>query len=248
MNINPKIWRAITILTALLIIIITILLCIGSYKENTKTKKQKLEKETLLLDLEDLKFNRDENFILTENEQTTTKIILTTKNTIIPSTTTTTTTIQNTTQETTTTTTTSEFKNPTTVTTANINLENLPSQNVYNITNAERDMLASLLYLEGGSTSYKCQKMIMEVVFNHYEYRNRTSSLTDIVYTKNMFSPAGLISSTQAQQVQYDIVDEICRDGVTILPSYVLYFRASYHHSWAIPYTNIDNVYFSYSN
>ena len=117
---------------------------------------------------------------------------------------------------------------------------------VYVITPEERHMLARLLYLEGGSTSRKCQKMIMEVVFNHYENRGRKTSLTDIVYSKNLFSPASRINSTKAQQTQYDIVDEICRDGVTILPSNVLYFRASYYHSWAKPYTNIDNVYFSY--
>ena len=148
---------------------------------------------------------------------------------------------------TTTTTTTTKLKTTATTTTTTTSMSILNDSMVYNISAEERDMLARLLYLEGGSTSYKCQKMIMEVVFNHYEYRGRKSSFTDIVYTKNLFSPAQKIKNTKARQIQYDIVDEICRDGMTILPSYVLYFRASYHHSWATPYTDIDNVYFSYS-
>ncbi len=167
----------------------------------------------------------------------TTEVTLTQPTTVVTTTTTTTTTTRRTTKAPA-----AVVETTTATTSKNIGATGA----VYVITPEERHMLARLLYLEGGSTSRKCQKMIMEVVFNHYENRGRKTSLTDIVYSKNLFSPAGRINSTKAQQTQYDIVDEVCRDGVTILPSNVLYFRASYYHSWATPYTNIDNVYFSY--
>lgn len=240
MDINRLTLKCIVILLLFLVLLTTI----SAYVKIEEEKRRKIYiEDVLLIHLEEVEINRNIKELPTE-------FVLEPKNTdLIPreKKTTTTTTV-------TTTTSTARTVAPTKTTTSAVTTTATTRAavveqegNVYNITSAERDMLASLLYLEGGSTSRKCQKMIMEVVFNHYEHRGRKTSLTDIVYTKNMFSPAGRIKSTKAQQTQYDIVDEICQNGVTILPSYVLYFRASYHHSWATPYTNIDNVYFSYS-
>lgn len=228
MNITEqKIQQCFRILCIFLVLLTIMLVCVTIIEE----KRKPLYTDTIIIFDEENNINRHENTVPITTLPAT-EIILTTKTK--PTTTTTTTT-------------TTKLKTTATTTTTTTSMSILNDSMVYNISAEERDMLARLLYLEGGSTSYKCQKMIMEVVFNHYEYRGRKSSFTDIVYTKNLFSPAQKIKNTKARQIQYDIVDEICRDGMTILPSYVLYFRASYHHSWATPYTDIDNVYFSYS-
>ena len=113
---------------------------------------------------------------------------------------------------------------------------------IFNLTPAERRDVAALLYLEAGSTSYQCQKLVAEVIFN--QWRSRGGSIYDTLYAPNLFTPAYSISYTTPMQTQFDIVDTICSYGVSI-PWNVLYFRAGYYHSFGTPYTNIDNVYFS---
>ena len=113
---------------------------------------------------------------------------------------------------------------------------------VFNLTPAERRDVAALLYLEAGSTSYQCQKLVAEVIFN--QWRSRGGSIYDTLYAPNLFTPAYSISYTTPMQTQFDIVDTICSYGVSI-PWNVLYFRAGYYHSFGTPYTNIGNVYFS---
>lgn len=230
-----------TLLIISLSLLITLaILVVVKQIELKKQKNEYFITETIIFFDDDPSIERGMSSAPTAAEVTkpapTAELTIPTK-TIPSSTTTTTTTIKRTTQATKTTITTTAA-----LSTFNDNV----GSNVYNITSEERDMLARLLYLEGGSTSRKCQKMIMEVVFNHYDVRGGKTSLKDIVYAKNMFTPASRISKTKATKVQYEIVDEVCRDGVTILPKNVLYFRASYYHSWATPYIHIDNVYFSY--
>lgn len=117
----------------------------------------------------------------------------------------------------------------------------------YNITKEERDTLARLLYLEAGAESVECQKMVMSVFFNIYDYYKGERSIDSIVYQKNLFSPAEKIPYTIPKQEQYDVVDYIVENG-SILPCYVKYFRDYYHHNWMgyEGYTSIDNMYFGY--
>lgn len=110
------------------------------------------------------------------------------------------------------------------------------------LTADERRDTAALLYLEGGATSRACQKMITEVIFNQWKLRG--GSLTDTLFAPSLFTVAHRIKSTAPKDLQYEIVDEVCRDGVSI-PSDILYFRSNYYHSFGTPYTKIGNIYFS---
>ena len=85
---------------------------------------------------------------------------------------------------------------------------------VFNLTSAERRDVAALLYLEAGSTSYQCQKLVAEVIFN--QWRSRGGSIYDTLYAPNLFTPAYSISYTTPMQTQFDIVDTICSYGVSI--------------------------------
>lgn len=116
---------------------------------------------------------------------------------------------------------------------------------VYTITGAERDMLAAIVYLEGGIESYECQKAICSVIINRWQSGYWGSTIADVIYAPNQFTPAYKISSTTPTDTQYQVVDDVINNG-TSLPYYVMYFRANYYFDWATPYTAIDHTYFSY--
>ena len=117
---------------------------------------------------------------------------------------------------------------------------------VFNISSEEREMLAQLLYLEAGSCNWDTQAAVCSVIFNRLISGHWGSTLYEVVYAQNQFEPAYLIGTITPQSTQYEIIDYICQYGTT-LPYYVLYFRADYYHNFGIPYTNYENVYFSYS-
>ena len=127
----------------------------------------------------------------------------------------------------------------------------------YSITAEERDMLATLCYLEASICSEECQRAVVSVIFNRLEsgkWRkdvNKDGQITlyDIVYYPNAFSPSDLIESYKNKTTQecYDAVDYVVTNGPTV-PTQVRYFRTSYHFKWDgyVGYCNMDNVYFGY--
>lgn len=128
-------------------------------------------------------------------------------------------------------------------------VENIATENnkVYNVSETDREMLAKLLYCEGRGESIECQRAIISVVFNRLDSGKWGNSLHSVVYATGQFEPvsSGLLKKAKPSQTQYDAVDYIIENGVTI-PSWVLFFRASYHFNWKgyTPYCNIDNTYF----
>jgi len=120
------------------------------------------------------------------------------------------------------------------------------------LTAYEREIFAKLIYLEARGESYQCKLMIVSIVLNKIFNGTWGDSLHKVIYYKNNFSPARLIKSTKISENEvwtdcFRAVDEICLEG-SILPSYVMYFRASYHHRFKgyVGYTDLDNVYFGY--
>lgn len=111
----------------------------------------------------------------------------------------------------------------------------------------DKHILAALVWLEGRGESDACQRTIASVVLNRMMVYG--SSLTDVVYAKNQFTPAGQIEQVRATKDishQVALVEDICIQGTTI-PHYVLYFRSSYYFNWptVTNYCNIGNTYFS---
>ena len=118
---------------------------------------------------------------------------------------------------------------------------------VYNITSAEREMLARLVYLEGGIEPIECQRAIVSVVINRWKNGYWGDTIEKVIYAKYQFSPASKIKTTTPTEKQYEAVDYVLKNGCT-LPEYVLYFRANYHHKWTgyQPYEVIGRTYFGY--
>ena len=120
-------------------------------------------------------------------------------------------------------------------------------QYTYHITSAEREMLARLVYREANVESIECQKAVVSVVINRLHSGDWGNTLKHVIDAPNQFSPADLLWQTTPTEKNYQAVDEVLKDGVT-LPSYVLYFRADYHFNWNgyKPYTQIDKTFFGY--
>lgn len=120
-------------------------------------------------------------------------------------------------------------------------------QYAYNITSAEREMLARLVYREANTESLECQKAIVSVVINRLHSGYWGDALKSVIYAKNQFTPADLIWQTTPTEKNYQAVDEVLKNGVT-LPRYILYFRAEHHFDWPgyKPYTHIDKTFFGY--
>lgn len=113
------------------------------------------------------------------------------------------------------------------------------------LTEEEKEMFATIIFLEGGGESYECQLAIGSVILNRLMNGHWGNTLEDVLYAKNQFTPAHRISSTTPRDTQRQVVEQLLTEGTT-LPYYVMYFRAWYYFSWATPYTDIDDTYFSY--
>ena len=119
-------------------------------------------------------------------------------------------------------------------------------QPYYTITEEERTMVAALVKLEAGNQSWECQAAVASVIFNRWDnHYAGAKNLHDVVYQKKQFSPAWKIKRTTPSQVQYDVVDYICKNGPT-LPSKVMFFHYKRYHSFGTPYYHIGTEYFSY--
>ena len=116
----------------------------------------------------------------------------------------------------------------------------------YNLTSAEKELLAQLLYHEARGESLECQKAVASVVLNRVESGLWGDTLKDVIYAKNQFEPVGkgLLPNTKPLQKQYEAIDYVIENGATV-PSNVLYFRAGHYFEWGTDYINIDNTYFS---
>jgi hypothetical protein len=120
-------------------------------------------------------------------------------------------------------------------------------QYAYSITSEEREMLARLLYREANTESAECQRAVVSVVINRWLSGMWGNTLEKVIYSKHQFSPANVIYCTTPNEKNYEAVDYVIKNGITI-PSYVMFVRADYHFSWNgyCPYIKIDDVCFGY--
>lgn len=116
----------------------------------------------------------------------------------------------------------------------------------YNITPAERELLAKLLYHEARGESLECQKAVTSVILNRVESGKWGDSLEKVIYAKNQFEPVskGLLPNTKPLAKQYEAIDYVIENGATV-PANVLYFRADKYFDWGTNYMAMDNTYFS---
>lgn len=114
------------------------------------------------------------------------------------------------------------------------------------LTDYEVTLLSTLVYLEGGTESYDCQKAIASTVINRM--RTTGSTLTDVIYQPGQYSVADKLSYSWYSDSARNAVEDVLANGTT-LPIYVTFFRAGYYHTWGdqVAFCYMDNTYFSYS-
>ena len=117
----------------------------------------------------------------------------------------------------------------------------------YTITPEEREMLARLIFLEANTESLECQKAVVSIVFNRLQNGYWGDTLEKVIHAPNQFTPAPRIPYVTPTSVNYEAVDYVVKNGIT-LPDYVLYFHANRHHNWNgyCGYISIDHTYFGY--
>ena len=114
------------------------------------------------------------------------------------------------------------------------------------LSESEINLLATLVYLEGGCESYECMKGIASVVVNRM--LTTGDSLHEVIYAPGQFSVAHLLNSYTPTEETLRATRDVVQNGPS-MPIHVLFFRASYYHEFGngrvIPYICIDNTYFS---
>ena len=142
---------------------------------------------------------------------------------------------------------------PTTTTTEATKPKIVP---VYDYTEQELDLLARLIYSEGGNVSYTTQLMIGSVVMNRVSSPdNFPDTLKGVIYQENQFSVTtikigGVImidrpADEEAKKAAYEVLTY-----GSILPSNVqVFYEKSIKTGWVAsrePYKVSDNIQFSY--
>lgn len=115
-------------------------------------------------------------------------------------------------------------------------------QNKVNMTAQEREYLARLLYTEARGESIECQRAVVSVVINRVRAYN--SDIISVIKAKGQFDLGNKLDNIVPLQTQYDVVDYVLANGITI-PEDVIYFRSGHFHSFAEDYTTIGRLFFS---
>ena len=118
---------------------------------------------------------------------------------------------------------------------------------VYNITSAEREMIARILYREAGHSSWETQCAVVSVIFNRLKSPYWGDNIKSVLSAPKQFSTYKMINNTTPTEENYQVVDYIIKNGST-LPEYVLYFRSRHHFKYKgyVGYCKLGNLYFGY--
>lgn len=193
---------------------------------------------------------KSENVNTNTSYSSTAQILRITKSTFIPtaSTTTATTAPQTTTTEVATTTeaTTTATKRTTTtantksiVTTTTAKSESIVAKNtsnLYGFSQSDINLLACLVFGEAGNQSDECQRAVASVVINRINSSEFPNTCRGVIYQKSQFTGG----KSKMSDDSYRNTLYVLQNGST-LPSWVMYFRMSYHFDWS-EYTQYKKI------
>lgn len=111
---------------------------------------------------------------------------------------------------------------------------------VNNNSNIDTDLLAKLLYCEGGSMSEQGQIYVCSAILNFLDAEG--VDLYTAAHNPNMFAVASYVDSATPSDYQYNIINRVL-NGERVAG--VKYFQVGNYHSFGTPVCSIDNVYFS---
>lgn len=101
------------------------------------------------------------------------------------------------------------------------------------LTDAELELLAKLVWVEAQGESYDGQQAVAEVVFNRLASPHFPSNLRDVIYGEGQFRSTKYLRKAQPNQTQYDAIERAFY-GPYILPEDVVFFgqKALNDHVW----------------
>lgn len=118
----------------------------------------------------------------------------------------------------------------------------------YNFTEAQKDLMARVLWVEAGSNSRKLQTYCASVMVNQLDDGHYGDTIEKVLTYCNNYSGYKYLYRADGKDISAcrEVVEEICKNG-SALPSYVLFF-ASGGHNWGDlqTYEIIEGVHFEY--
>lgn len=99
----------------------------------------------------------------------------------------------------------------------------LPRYAGVRMTDAEREELAAIVYLEAGNQCAEGQQAVVEVVLNRVISTDFPDTVHEVIHQRRQFSTAKNIALAKVGQAQYDVIDAALY-GPSILPEDVVYF------------------------
>ena len=112
------------------------------------------------------------------------------------------------------------------------------------ITPAERELLASIVWLEARGECFSGQQAVVEVILNRVHDENFPDSVAAVIYEAGQFESAAMVHTAEPGEVQYMAIDQAL-SGPNVLPEGVVFFSAEAQNSkvWG----NIGGHTFCYS-
>lgn len=117
---------------------------------------------------------------------------------------------------------------------------------LYYLTDSDFEMICRCVMSEAGGESMECQEAVATVIFNRY-FSPKFPNTFDEILAPGQFSMHynGKVTDEVMMSV-YRAANFYATDSC-LLPHTCYYFRAGHYHNFGIPYTHINNTYFSLS-
>lgn len=93
----------------------------------------------------------------------------------------------------------------------------------FDLTFAERQLLARVVWVEARGESARGQQAVAEVVFNRLMSENFPDNLRDVIYGENQFRSVKFLDDAEPGQAQYQAIEKAIY-GPYVLPTDVTYF------------------------
>jgi len=91
----------------------------------------------------------------------------------------------------------------------------------------ERNLMASVIYLEAGNQSARGQQAVAEVIFNRVINENFPDNVNDVLWQSGQFSVMPNLSASKAGQEQYDAIDAALYGQLILDPDVVFFSRGA---------------------
>lgn len=91
------------------------------------------------------------------------------------------------------------------------------------LTQDEKDLLASIVWLEARGESFEGQQAVAEVVFNRMVADNFPDTLRGVIYAEGQFPTAKMVGRAEPDETQYEAIERAL-SGPYVLPLDVVFF------------------------